>query len=111
MIPPTMHGGRPPQRFIPILLALASLSGLCAPPGWAGAEWQLVDEGACEGPIVSYTMDIMSPEAGLCTSENVGKAAICYTEVCQPHCVYFDFHVEQCGFGADIAKRYTCTLN
>ena len=85
--------------------ALLWLAGCLA--GTAAAEWKPVDEGACEGPSITYTMGQL-PEEERCSPEMAGKAALCYSEVCQPHCLYFDYTLERCKAGADLGKRYTC---
>ncbi len=87
-----------------MLLALAGVS-ISAYPASAG--WKLVDEGACEGPIVRLS-EGMDPLPENCTQAMAGKGAVCFTEVCRPHCLYFNYPLEQCQHGADMAKRYVC---
>ncbi len=87
-----------------LALAVAGLT-LAAHPAAAG--WKLVDEGACEGPIVTYT-DGQEPAPENCNPATAGKGALCYTEVCRPHCLYFSYPLEQCKPGADLGKRYRC---
>ncbi len=97
--------GRPPVRHAwVLLLALAGVS-ISAYPASAG--WKLVDEGACEGPIVRLS-EGMDPLPENCTQAMAGKGAVCFTEVCRPHCLYFNYPLEQCQHGADMAKRYVC---
>ncbi len=88
-----------------LALSLLWLAGCLA--GMAAAEWKLVDEGACEGPILTHTMGQL-PEQERCSPEMAGKAALCYSEVCQPHCLYFDHPLAGCKAGADLGRRYTC---
>jgi hypothetical protein len=88
-----------------VACALLWLAGCLA--GMAAAEWKLVDERACEGPIITLTSGQL-PEEQRCSPEMAGKAALCYSEVCQPHCLYFDYPLERCKAGADLGKRYTC---
>ncbi|MEW5789399.1 MAG: hypothetical protein AB1899_16265 [Pseudomonadota bacterium] len=78
---------------------------LPAVPALAG--WKLVDVGACEGPIVSLS-EGLDPAEEHCGPATAGKAAVCYTEICRPHCLYFSFSLEGCQPGADLAKRYVC---
>jgi hypothetical protein len=78
------------------------MSHVCALAGW-----KLVDEGACEGPIVSLS-DGQEPVPEKCTAATAGKGALCYTEVCKPHCLYFDYPLEKCLHGADMGKRFVC---
>lgn len=107
---PDTSQGRPPHGKIPVrharilLLALAG-SALAANPASAG--WKPVDEGACEGPIVSFSegLEILQEN---CTPATAGKGALCYTEICRPHCLYFNYPLEQCQHGADMGKRYIC---
>lgn len=94
---------RPPPRRSLIALALAVSAAMST----HAAEWKLVDEGACEGPIVGLSMGL-EPELAYCTAKTAGLAALCYSEVCQPHCLYFDHPVERCPPGADLGKRYAC---
>ncbi len=86
--------------------ALLCLAGCLA--GTAAAEWKPVDEGACEGSIITHTMGQL-PEEERCSLAMAGKASLCYSEVCQPHCLYFDYPLERCKAGADLGKRHTCT--
>ena len=65
------------------------------------------DEGACEGPIVSLS-DGLTTGPENCTAATAGKGTLCYTEICRPHCLYFDYPLEQCKPGADLGKRYRC---
>lgn len=88
------------------LLALA-LAGPILAANPAAAGWKLVDEGACEGLIVSLS-EGQEPLAENCTPATAGKGALCYTEVCRPHCLYFSHPLEQCKPGADLGKRYIC---
>jgi hypothetical protein len=92
-------------RFVRLLALLAAGPALAADP--APHRWKLVDEGACEGPIVTYS-DGQEPNPERCTAATAGKGVLCYTEVCQPHCLYFDYPLEQCKPGADLGKRYRC---
>lgn len=88
------------------LPALAlSIAALLPHP--ATAAWKLVDEGACEGPIISFT-EGQEPAKENCTPAMAGKGALCYTEVCRPHCLYFNYPLEQCPHGADMGKRFVC---
>lgn len=73
----------------------------------ATADWQLVDEGPCDGPILLMS-DGLEPDPARCTPEQKGKAALCYTELCQPHCLYFDHDLTQCLQGLAQGKRYVC---
>lgn len=95
-----------PARVLhPWFLALVAASALAANP--AAARWKLVDEGACEDPIVGLS-EGMEPAAENCTPATAGKGALCFTEVCRPHCLYFNHPLEQCKPGADLGKRYIC---
>jgi hypothetical protein len=101
-----MHDNFPPckasLRFAAVLLLAIGGTSFSALAGW-----KLIEEGACEGPIVSLSMGHL-PEDERCTQATAGKAALCYTEVCQAHCLYFDYALDQCKPGADLGKRYTC---
>jgi hypothetical protein len=88
------------------LLALA-VAGSALAANSATAGWKLVDEGACEGPTVSLS-EGQEPVPENCTPAMAGKGALCYTEVCRPHCLYFSYPLEQCKPGADLGKRYIC---
>jgi hypothetical protein len=92
------------QNASTLLLAVAGALLWHTP---VSAEWKLVDQGACEGVIVSLS-DGLEPLRENCTPAMAGKAALCYTEVCKPHCLYFDFPLEQCQHGADMGKRFVC---
>lgn len=97
--------GKAPDRHA-WLLALA-LAGMALVDNPAAAGWKLVDEGACEGPIVSLS-DGQQPVPEHCNPATAGKGALCYTEVCRSHCLYFSYPLEQCKPGADLGKRYIC---
>lgn len=99
------QSGKPPHRFA-WRLALA-LAGTALVHNPAAAGWKLVDEGACEGPIVTLS-DGQQPAPEKCNPATAGKGALCYTEVCRPHCLYFSYPLEQCKPGADLGKRYIC---
>jgi hypothetical protein len=43
-----------------------------------------------------------------CTPAMAGKGALCITEICRPHCLYFDYPLELCRPGAELGKRYVC---
>lgn len=92
---------RESTRITTLVLCLAWIAG----PASAG--WKLIDEGACENPIISLS-DGQEPLQENCTPAMAGKGALCYTEVCQPHCLYFNHSLEQCAHGADMGKRYVC---
>jgi hypothetical protein len=66
-----------------------------------------VDQGGCEGPIVSMSED-HDPVPENCTPATAGKGAVCFTEICLPHCLYFNYPLEQCLQSADMGKRYVC---
>ena len=86
------------------MMVALSLSGLSVS---ARAGWRLVDEGACEGPIISLS-EGQQPYEENCSQAMAGKSAICFTEVCKPHCLYFDYPLEKCLPGADMGKRFVC---
>lgn len=92
------------RHALALLLALAG-STLAANPACAG--WKLVDEHACDGPIASLS-EGLEPLEENCTPATAGKDALCFTEVCRPHCLYFNYSLEQCQRGAEIGKRYIC---
>lgn len=85
-----------------LLLALGTLA---TPP--AVARWVLVDQGGCEGPIVGLSED-HDPLPENCTAATAGKGAVCFTEICRPHCLYFSYPLEQCQPSAELGKRYVC---
>jgi hypothetical protein len=101
---PRPHGKTPDRHAWLLALVLAG-TALATHPVAAG--WKLVDEGACEGPFVSLS-DGQQPIPENCNPATAGKGALCYTEVCRPHCLYFSYPLEQCPPGADLGKRYIC---
>jgi|GEM_PF-1708895 hypothetical protein len=97
--------GKMPDRHAWLLVLVLTGTALADNPAAAG--WKLVDEGACEGPIVSLS-EGQEPAKENCNPATAGKGALCYTEVCRPHCLYFSHPLEQCPPGADLGKRYIC---
>lgn len=102
----TAMAGKTPARPSWILAWAAAILTLTAAQP-AAAKWVLVDQGACEGPIVSLSEE-HEPLPENCTPATAGKVALCHTEVCRPHCLYFNHPLEQCPPGADLGKRYVC---
>ncbi len=88
-----------------IWLLLLAGPTLSANPACAG--WKPSGEHACDAPIASLS-EGLEPLEENCTPAMAGKDALCFTELCRPHCLYFNDPLEQCQRGTETGKRYIC---
>jgi hypothetical protein len=95
------------MRCLQLNFLLASLVALpLLAPAQAGT-WAPVGKGDCPGAQVWGTAGDM-PEGERCTTEFIGKTALCFTQVCYPGCQYIDVLTKDCRGGTEMADVYTC---
>lgn len=92
------------MRSRPFLFALVCLTQAAAAP--AGT-WLFTGKGDCPGQQVRGGPG-PEPEAEHCTPEFAGKTALCFTQVCNPGCMYIDERTSACAGGSENADLYTC---
>jgi hypothetical protein len=87
-----------------LLLALACLSQAASAP--AGT-WLFAGKGDCPGAQVRGSPG-PEPDAEQCTPAFAGRTALCFTQVCNPGCMYIDERTPDCAGGSENADLYTC---
>jgi hypothetical protein len=92
-----------PMRFLLLILLLTLPLIATAHAG----TWVPAGKGDCPGPQVFGSAGV-EPEAEHCTSDFIGKTALCFTQVCYPGCQYIDVPTRECRGGTELADIYTC---